>query len=158
MGFKSKSKIEPEQTDEQIGERIADLRLEAAAFRESNLHTVEGGHNYIDRWIGQALKSCPANEVAFAGGSRDAGRDHVLDVVASFVASSGEFRRWLRERVDSAAGREGVSGLSIAERDGELEGYASAIENLELELQRRALERDRDEATAALAALGGEAA
>jgi hypothetical protein len=156
--IKMKKQIEPEQTDEQIAEKIADLRLEFDAFRASNLHTIEGGHAYIDRWIGQALKSCPANEVAFAGGSRDAGRVHVLDVVAAFIVSSGEFKRWLRERIDATAGREGVSGLTIAERDAEIERYSGEIATLERELQRRALERDRDLATAALAALGSEAA
>jgi hypothetical protein len=156
MGIKSK-KIEPEQTDEQIAERIADLRLEFDAFRASNLHTVEGGYDYIARWISQAKKSCDLNATAFAGGSRDAGRDHVLDVVGAFIVSSGEFQRWLKEKVDATAGREGVSSLSIAERDDELRRYSDEIASLERELQRRALERDRDEATAALAALGGAA-
>lgn len=141
--------------DEQLTERIETLRAELQRFTSENRwvreDAVEAGEAWLER--ARAIVSLKPEE-AWPSGSKSLREESILEVCAAFVLTSGEFRRWLKERLGSVSGgAPGVSTLSRVERDKELQRLGGDLGAARAELTRRGLDRQKCELEDQLAAL-----
>jgi hypothetical protein len=147
-------------TDAEIQAELNALREREAAFIAEHRYCVDAAVEYVAEWIAAAQRSTSVgvNVPAFAIRDRDFMPSAVDQVLRAYLLSRRDFADWLRESVANVrTGERGITALSTAERDAELERLRVAIRVREAELERRRLERTRDETEAALAQLGDAA-
>jgi uncharacterized small protein (DUF1192 family) len=149
----------PELTDEELNDRLRLLREVETEFAEANPYVKEDGHDGVNAWLTKARtysKSSTQPE-PFAGNSVDLSRERILEFVAAWAVTSGEFQRWLHERVDDAPmlGGSGYSVYSREDRDAELARLHAEVAGVEAELERRRLAIERERLEAELAAITG---
>ena len=159
---KDKKKTEPELTDVELHERVDWLIAAEAEFLDGNRWTRDDAREGADAWIASARGYLGASTEPspFASRSVDLSRERILEYVAAWALGSGEFKRWLHERIEAAPslGGSGFSGYSRDERDAELERLRGEIAETEAELERRRLTVERSRLESELAALGVDAA
>ena len=111
----------PKLSEEELQDHLRAANEAEAEFAESHRYVREDGIEGADAWVASARSylNASSSPEPFASRSVDLSRDRIAEFVCAWALGSGEFQRWLHERVDGAqlTGGSGYCNLSRKHRE-----------------------------------------